>query len=168
MKVLRRVALLALPIVMAVVVVACGSEAPPAETAAPPAVPAAAPATVATTPRAFFAEPADGATVTSPVTMKFASEGITISPVPEGEITTARPGMGHYHLAVDVECLPPGSEIKKGEKWIHYGKGDTEATTQLSPGPHKLTLAIGDDKHMQVEGSWCKTITVNVGAPAAK
>jgi len=167
MKVMRHLALLALPISM-VIGVACGSEPKPAETATTTTpVAAPAPAPMATTARAFFAEPAEGATVTSPVKMKFASEGITISPVPEGEITTPRPGMGHYHLAIDTECLAPGSEIKKGEKWIHYGKGDTEAETQLSPGSHKLTLAIGDDKHMQVLGSWCQTITVNVAAPAA-
>ena len=47
----------------------------------------------------------------------------------------------------------------KGANWIHYGKGDTEADTQLSPGTHKLTLAVGDDKHMQVPGL-CSTITV--------
>ena len=156
MKVTRYLALLALPIAM-VVAAACSSEPQPAETAAPAAAPAPAP--MATTPRAFFADPADGATVTSPVKMKFASEGVMIMPVPEGVVTSVRPGMGHYHLAIDTECPADGTEIKKGEKWIHYGKGDLEADTQLSPGSHKLTLAVADDKHMQMPGL-CKTITV--------
>jgi hypothetical protein len=157
MKAMRHLALLALPIAI-VVGAACSPEPPPAETAAPAAP---APAPMAATPRAYFAEPADGATVTSPVKMKFASEGVIIMPVPEGEVTTIRPGVGHYHLAIDVDCLSSGTEIKKGENWIHYGKGDTGADTQLSPGSHKLTLAVADDKHVQMEGL-CKTITVNV------
>jgi len=164
MNVKRNLALLALPVWL-LGVAACST--PPAEEAKP-AEPAAAPAPppAPSGPRAYFAEPADGATVTSPLRMKFASEGITISPVPEGEIKEVRPGMGHYHLALDVDCLAPGEEIKKGEKWIHYGKGDTEAETQLGPGSHKLTLAIGDDKHMQIPGL-CSTITVTVPAAAA-
>ncbi len=157
MKATTYLALVALPI--AITVGACTSEPKPAEKAAPAAAPAPAPPPAA--PRAFFAEPADGATVTSPLKMKFASEGVAISPVPAGDITEVRAGMGHYHLAIDTDCLAPGGEIKKGEKWIHYGKGDTEADTQLSPGSHKLTLAIGDDKHMQIPGA-CTTITVNV------
>jgi uncharacterized protein DUF4399/uncharacterized protein DUF6130 len=165
MKVLRHLALLALPIAI-VAGAACSSEPKPADTTTTSAA-APAPAPMATTPRAFFSEPADGATVTSPVQMTFASEGVTIMPVPEGEVTMVRPAVGHYHLAIDTECLAPGAEIKKGEKWIHYGKGDTKADTQLPPGSHKLTLAIGDDKHVQMAGL-CKTITVNVAAPAAQ
>jgi len=167
MRITRKLALLALPIAL-VIAAACSTEPQPAEQPAPAATPPPAAPAASSAPRAFFVEPADGATVTSPVTLKFGSEGVTILPVPEGEVTTTRPGVGHYHLAIDAECLAPGTEIKKGENWIHYGKGDTQATTQLSPGPHNLTLAIGDDKHVQVEGSWCKTITVNVAAPAAK
>jgi hypothetical protein len=166
MRITRNLALPALAIALVIGGAACTSEPQPAEQ--PAATTTTPPAPAASTPRTFFVEPADGATVTSPVTMKFGSEGVTIMPVPEGEVTTVRPGVGHYHLAIDTECLAPGTEIKKGENWIHYGKGDTQATTQLSPGPHNLTLAIGDDKHVQVEGSWCKTITVNVAAPAAK
>jgi hypothetical protein len=158
---MRHLALLVLPIAM-VVGAGCSSEPQPPETVLPAPAPAAPPSegdNAATTPRVFFAEPADGMTLTSPVKMKFASEGVMIMPVPEGEVTTARPGVGHYHLAIDTDCLTAGTEIKTGEKWIHYSKGDTEADTQLSPGTHKLTLAIADDKHMQTEGL-CKTITV--------
>ena len=160
---LKHLALLALPV--ALVFGACTTEPKPAEQ--PPAAPAESPAPPAsTTPRIFFSEPMDGATVTSPVTMKFMAENFTIAPVPEGEVTTVRANTGHYHLAVDTECLASGTEIPKGVNWIHYGKGDKEATTQLSPGSHKLTLAIGDDKHVTIPGL-CQTITVNVSAPAA-
>jgi len=164
MKVMKHLALLTLPLAM--VIGACTSEPKPAETAAP--APAAAPAAPASTaPSISFVEPADGATVTSPVKMKFAAQNFTIAAVPEGEVTTVRPNTGHYHFAIDAECMAPGMAIPKGVNWVHLGKGDTEADTQLSPGSHKLTLAIGDDKHVTIEGL-CKTITVNVAAPAAK
>jgi hypothetical protein len=162
---MKHLALLTLPLAM--VLAACNSEPKPAETAAPApaAVPAATPASTA--PSIAFAEPADGATVTSPVKLKFTAQNFTIAAVPEGEVTTVRPNTGHYHLAIDTECMAPGIAIPKGVNWIHYGKGDTEVETQLSPGTHKLTLAIGDDKHVTIEGL-CKTITVNVASAAAK
>jgi hypothetical protein len=58
--------------------------------------------------RVFFVEPKNGATVTSPVHMKFGAEGIQIAAVPPGDVTTARPGMAHYHVGIDQDCLPPG------------------------------------------------------------
>jgi hypothetical protein len=157
MDVRRMLALVLVPTVIAVA--ACSSEPKEETPAAPAAAPAATPeAPPATTPKVMFLEPADGATVKSPVHMKFGVENYTISPVPT-EVTEVRPNTGHYHLAIDTDCLAPGAEIVKGANWIHYGKGDTEADTQLSPGTHKLTLAVGDDKHMQVPGL-CSTITV--------
>jgi hypothetical protein len=157
MNVRRYLALVLVPVTI-VAAAACSSEPKPAET--PAAAPAAAPAAPAsTTPKVMFAEPADGATVKSPVHLKFAAENFTISAVP-AEVTVVRPGTGHFHLAIDTECLAPGAEIVKGANWVHLGKGDTEMDTQLTPGQHKLTLAVGDDKHMLVPGL-CTTITVN-------
>src|SRR5262245_44749749 len=66
--------------------------------------------------RVFFVEPKDGASVTSPLHMKFGSEGVQIAAVPPGEITKAqvRPGIAHYHVGIDQSCLPPGKTIVKG------------------------------------------------------
>ncbi len=112
--------------------------------------------------RVFFVEPKNGATVTSPVHLKFGSSGIEISPVPPGDLTTTRPGVAHYHVGIDVPCLPPGKTIVKGTpSWVHFGKGESEFDTQLSPGKHKLTLQLGDDLHNTLPGA-CSTITVNV------
>jgi len=108
----------------------------------------------------FFVEPKDGATVKSPVHLKFGSEGIMIMAVPPDPITNVRPGMGHYHVGVDTDCLAPGTEIVKGtQSWIHFGKGDDQMDLQLTPGPHKLALQIGDDKHVTMPGL-CQQITV--------
>jgi hypothetical protein len=112
--------------------------------------------------RVFFVEPKNNATVSSPVHLKFGSEGIEISPVPPGELTTTRPGVAHYHVGIDTPCLPAGKNIVKGTpSWVHFGKGESEFDTQLTPGKHKLALQLGDDLHNTIAGA-CSTITVNV------
>ena len=112
--------------------------------------------------RVFFVEPKNGATVTSPLHMKFGAEGIQIAAVPPGDVKTARQGIGHYHIGIDESCLPPGKTIVKGTpSWVHFGDGKSEFDTQLTPGRHKLALQIGDDLHNTMPGT-CTTITVNV------
>jgi hypothetical protein len=149
-------------LVLLVFVAACSSETPeskPAPAAAPP------PTMAASGPRVFFVEPADGATVKSPVHLKFGAENIMIMAVPPDPVTTVRQGMGHFHVGVDVDCLPEGTEIVKGTPtWVHLGKGDSEMDMQLTPGPHKLSLQIADDKHVALPGAGaCKTINVTAG-----
>ena len=113
-------------------------------------------------PRVFFIEPKNNATVTSPVHMKFGSEGIEIAAVPPGDITTTRPGKAHYHVGIDQDCLPAGKTIVKGTpSWVHFGDGKDEFETQLTPGKHKLALQLGDDLHNTMPGT-CTVITVNV------
>jgi uncharacterized protein DUF4399 len=112
--------------------------------------------------RVFFVEPKNNATVTSPVHMKFGSEGIEISPVPPGDPTTTRPGVAHYHVGIDQPCLPPGKMIVKGTpSWVHFGDGKDVFDSQLTPGKHKLAVQLGDDLHNTMPGA-CQVITVNV------
>ncbi len=112
--------------------------------------------------RVFFIEPKNNATVTSPVHMKFGSEGIEISPVPPGDLKETRPGVAHYHVGIDQDCLPPGKNIVKGTpSWVHFGDGKDVFDTQLTPGKHKLALQLGDDLHNTLPGA-CQVITVNV------
>ena len=115
-------------------------------------------------PRVFFVEPKNGATVTSPLHMKFGSEGVEIAAVPPGEITKAqvRKGVAHYHVGIDVSCLPAGQTIVKGTpSWVHFGDGKDVFDTQLTPGKHKLALQLGDDLHDTMPGT-CQEITVTV------
>lgn len=112
--------------------------------------------------RVFFVEPKNNATVSSPLHMKFGSEGIEISPVPPGELTKTRPGVAHYHVGIDQTCLPPGKNIVKGTpSWVHFGDGKSEFDSQLAPGKHKLSLQLGDDLHNTIPGT-CSMITVTV------
>ena len=124
------------------------------------AKPAATPS--AKKPRVFFIEPKNNATVSSPLHMKFGSQGIEISPVPPGDLTTTRPGVAHYHVGIDQACLPPGKTIVKGTpSWVHFGDGKDVFDTQLTPGKHKLALQLGDDLHNTLPGT-CQVITVTV------
>ena len=112
--------------------------------------------------RVFFVEPKNGATVTEKVHLKFGVANYKIAAVPEGEVKTARPGVGHFHVGVDTPCVASGKTIVKGTpSWVHLGKGDTEMDMQLSPGTHKLALQFADDLHNAIKGM-CTTITVNV------
>src|SRR5688572_11863631 len=142
---------------------ACGSEPPASDSAAPgTAAPETAASSSATAgPRVFFVEPQNGATVKSPVRLAFGIENFQIAPVPAGTVETARPGAGHHHVGVDTDCLPAGTVIPMAAPWVHFGKGNTEIDMQLTPGPHKLALQIGDDTHTTIEGL-CSTIEVTV------
>jgi hypothetical protein len=112
--------------------------------------------------KVFFIEPKNGATVTSPVHMKFGSSGIEISPVPPGDLKETRPGVAHYHVGIDQACLPAGKNIVKGTpSWVHFGDGKDVFDSQLTPGKHKLALQLGDDLHNTMPGA-CQVITVTV------
>ena len=89
--------------------------------AAPPATTAAKPAASSSAPRVFFIEPSDGATVKSPVKLRFGIENYELAAVPQGDVTVARPRMGHHHVGVDTECLPSGHVIPKANPWVHHG-----------------------------------------------
>src|SRR5438128_1074325 len=118
--------LLALAMVAAFGALASGQGAKPATTTKKAATKKAA----AKKARVFFVEPKNNATVTSPVHMKFGSEGIEIAAVPPGEVTKTRPGMAHYHVGIDQDCLPPGKTFVKGTpSWVHFGDGKSEFDT---------------------------------------
>jgi hypothetical protein len=155
----RWVQRLALPVLI-VGVTACGTAAPPAEEVMEEPAEVATPMEPAGR-SVFFVEPQDGATVTSPVTLRFGVDEYEISPVPAGEVTTVREGLGHHHVGLDTDCLPVGTEIPKAAPWVHFGDGSAQMEMQLPAGTHRLTLQIGDDMHRTIEGL-CSTITVTV------
>lgn len=142
--------------VLAAGLAACGSQ--PAE---PPAGADAGAPAPGGKPRVFFVEPQDGATVKSPVHLRFGIENFELAAVPQGTVEATRPNLGHHHVGVDIDCLPAGTEIVKAAPWVHHGGAQTEMDMMLTPGPHKLTLQLGDDLHRAIAGL-CQTITVNV------
>jgi hypothetical protein len=157
--------LLVLPVlaVFGLMAAACGGGSPESKAEAPAAAPAADHSGHTGGGKVFFMEPANGASVKSPVHLVFGSESVTIAPVPPGEISEAqvRPNTAHYHLGVDTDCLPVGSVIPKANPWVHFGDGKNTIDMQLPPGMHKLVVQAGDDRHATMTGL-CETITVNV------
>lgn len=113
--------------------------------------------------RVFFVSPKNGATIKPMSTFEFGSEGTTIAAVPPGTLTPeqVRPGMTHYHLGVDTDCLPAGTVIPKADPWVHFGDGKNVIEMSMTPGPHKVVLQSGDDMHRTIEGL-CETINVTV------
>jgi hypothetical protein len=157
-----RATLCAALILSALVAAACGgAEAPPAEStpeATAPAADTASPA--ASGPRVHFVRPADGATLKSPVTFEFGLDNYQLAAVPP-DAKEARPGAGHHHLGVDADCLPAGTVIPMASPWVHFGKATATIDMQLTPGPHRMSLQLGDDLHRAVEGL-CTTINITV------
>ena len=113
--------------------------------------------------RIFFVRPKNGDTIKPMSTIEFGNERVTIAAVPPGNLTPdqVRPGMTHYHLGVDTDCLPTGAVIPKADPWIHFGQGNNTIDMSLTPGQHKLVLQAGDDLHRTIAGL-CETITVTV------
>jgi Domain of unknown function (DUF4399) len=106
----------------------------------------------------YFIAPQDGATVTSPVTVKFGLKGMGVAPA-----GIALENTGHHHLLIDTELPPLDAPIPAGAQHVHFGKGQTETTIELEPGKHTLQLVLGDQLHIPHEPALIsKKITVTV------
>lgn len=93
--------------------------------------------------KVFFIEPADGATVTNPVTVKFGIEGMEVAPA-----GTDKPNTGHHHVLIDTVLEDFESPIPADDTHKHFGKGQTETQLELTPGEHSLQLLLGDQNHV--------------------
>ncbi|MEL7297888.1 MAG: DUF4399 domain-containing protein [Pseudomonadota bacterium] len=108
--------------------------------------------------RVFFLELADGAVVTSPLTVRFAVENITV--VPAGD---DQPSSGHHHLLIDTVLPDFGLPIPKDEQHVHFGGGQTETVLELAPGEHTLQLLLGDHLHIPHQPPiYSEAITITV------
>ncbi len=107
--------------------------------------------------RVYFVEPKDGATVTSPVHVKFGVDGMKVAPA--GTMTE---GTGHHHLVIDGGPVPKGTVVPADDTHIHYGKGQTETDVKLSPGDHTLTMQFADGAHRSYGPEMASTIKVHV------
>ena len=93
--------------------------------------------------QAYILEPADGAVLSSPVTVRVGLRGMGVAPAGIEFAHT-----GHHHLLVDVDELPPMDQpIPADARHIHFGKGQTEVSIELPPGRHSLQLLLGDHLH---------------------
>lgn len=106
----------------------------------------------------YFIAPQDGATVTSPVTVKFGLKGMGIAPA---GITFEN--TGHHHLIIDADLPPLDAPIPTDAQHVHFGKGQSETTIELKPGKHTLQLLLGDFGHVPHDPAVAsKKITITV------
>lgn len=115
-----------------------------------------APAIAGDTPSAdgttvYFVNLADGATVSSPVTIIFGLAGMGVAPA-----GTDKENTGHHHLLIDRPALGEGEDgaeefdlnLPSDENHRHFGGGQTEVSIELAPGTHTLQLVLGDLNHI--------------------
>lgn len=107
--------------------------------------------------RVFFAEPKDGATVSSPFKVAFGVEDVEVKPAGVFDKNT-----GHHHIIINggpvaVESIVPADEMN-----IHYGAGQTETELTLEPGEYTLTMQLADGAHRSYGEAFSETITIIV------
>jgi hypothetical protein len=148
----------AIPALVSLTVLAACGQQPDSEPAGPAATPAAAEAAATEAApvlertaapegaRVFFISPTDGATASSPLTVEFGIEGMTV--VRAGDMT---PASGHHHLIVDSDLPDLGQPIPADAQHIHFGDASTTTVLELEPGEHTLQLLLGDHRHVPHE-----------------
>ena len=106
----------------------------------------------------YFISPADGATLSNPITVRFGLNNMGVAPAGIKYDDT-----GHHHLLVDTELPSLDFPIINDENHLHFGKGQTEATLELVPGEHTLQLLLGDFAHIPHEPAvMSERITITV------
>ena len=93
----------------------------------------------------YVISPADGATLTNPVTIVFGLAGMGVAPAGADFENT-----GHHHLLINItpEEIALDEPLPATEQIVHFGGGQTQVTTELPPGEHTLRLLLGDMNHI--------------------
>ena len=95
--------------------------------------------------KVYFIGLEDGATVKSPVTIRFGLSGMGVAPA-----GTEKDKTGHHHLIINetIEGVELNEAIPSDEQHRHFGGGQTEVTLDLPAGTHTLQLVLGDWSHV--------------------
>ena len=107
----------------------------------------------------YIISPQDGARVHNPVLVQFGLKGMGIAPAGVKFDNT-----GHHHLLIDTDAPADLSKpLAASDKNVHFGKGQTETTLQLTPGKHTLQLLLADMNHVPFDPPVIsKKITITV------
>jgi len=98
--------------------------------------------------KAYIVSPANGDTVSSPVTVVFGLSGMGVAPAGVDSEHT-----GHHHLIIDAPLPNLDQPIPADDNYKHFGKGQTETTIELAPGKHTLQLLLGNFLHIPHESA---------------
>jgi hypothetical protein len=108
-------------------------------------------------PSVTIAQPTDGATVSSPFTMRFVVQGMSVAPAGDGAANS-----GHHHLLVGTGPISAGQIVPSDATHLHFVDGQSEVQISLPPGSYKLTAQFADGAHRSYGPSMSHTITVTV------
>ncbi len=122
-------------------------------------LPQAARAQATKTVTVKITSPANGATLSGPVTIRLRATGVRIVPA-----TVEKPGTGHHHLFVDHDLIWISDTIPKGSPGIyHLGRGQTEfVLDSLAPGPHRVIAVVADWRHVPLNPLVADTVTFTI------
>jgi hypothetical protein len=110
---------------------------------------------------AFFVSPEDGDTVSSPFTVEFGVENVTLT-----EVGAPAVGEGHLHVVADIGCydtgeiIPGPSEEDEAEGRFHLGDGSDSRQIELEPGTYELCVQLADGVHTAYGQTATITVTV--------
>lgn len=100
--------------------------------------------------------PADGDSVTLPVTIRLGATGVVVVPA----TGTREDGKGHHHLVVDGDAPSDTLPIPQPPVAYHLGNGATEKVLDsLPPGPHRVIAILAWGDHVPMTGVRRDTIT---------
>lgn len=108
-------------------------------------------------PAVFFKNLQDGARVRSPIQVEMGLKGMKIEPA--GKV---RKGYGHHHILINQSHWPKGEVIPPSDTTIHYGKGETKAELNLSPGEYTLSLQFADGVHASYGAEMAASVKIIV------
>lgn len=116
-------------------------------------------AAVVDPPAVTIVSPADGDTVTLPLTVRLTATGVTIAPASGAR----EEGVGHHHLLINVEPTPDNEPVPATDGYIHLGSGVGEYLIEsLPPGEHRLIAILAWGDHVPIAGAGRDTVRVVV------
>jgi hypothetical protein len=121
----------------------------------------ARPPEAASTARVEIVSPASGDSVTAPVTVELAAQGVEVVPA-NGLVEE---GKGHHHLVLDVDLPPLDAPMPVGGGVFHMGTGaQTYVLDSLAPGPHRIIAVLAYGNHVPMTGIAMDTVRIEVRA----
>lgn len=104
-------------------------------------------------------EPANGATVASPVKVCLEANGVVVEPAKNG----VNEGKGHHHLLIDAD-LPTDltQPVAKDDKHVHMGDGSTCKELTLSAGKHTIRALFANGAHVPYTPALTASVEVTV------
>jgi len=108
----------------------------------------------------YIISPQNGATLKSPVRVRFGLSGMGVAPA-----GVAKEKTGHHHVLIDTDAkdLDLSKPLPATDKVVHFGGGQTETMLKLAPGKHTLMLVMGDENHVPFDPPIVsKKITITV------